>query len=211
MQKQKLQEKVKDYYDKAIQKHGKCHQGVDWNSVESQYLRFEQLLKVVEPQQDFSINDLGCGYGALLEYLELKKFAVSNYAGYDLSEQMVELAQKQFASISNAVFYVGDNLREADYTVASGIFNVKGEASDDVWSEFMIGTLAEMNAASNKGFSFNVLTKYSDREYMKDYLYYADPAFLFDWCKRHCSRNVALLHDYDLYEFTILVKKNANN
>jgi hypothetical protein len=28
-------------------------------------------------------------------------------------------------------------------------------------------------------------------------------------CKRRFSRNVALLHDYDLYEFTVLVRKAA--
>ena len=43
---------------------------------------------------------------------------------------------------------------------------------------------------------------------MKDYLYYGDPLFYFDYSKRHFSRNVALLHDYDLYEFTLLIKKD---
>jgi len=52
-----------------------------------------------------------------------------------------------------------------------------------------------------------MLTKYSDREYMKEYLYYADPLFIFDYCKRNFSKKVALIHDYELYEFTILVRK----
>lgn len=42
---------------------------------------------------------------------------------------------------------------------------------------------------------------------MQDYLYYADPYALFDVCKRY-SNNVALLHDYDLYEFTMLVRED---
>ena len=53
-----------------------------------------------------------------------------------------------------------------------------------------------------------MLTKYSDKEYMRDNLYYADPLFIFDYCKRNFSKQVALLHDYGLYEFTILVKKD---
>jgi len=64
-----------------------------------------------------------------------------------------------------------------------------------------------MNKKSIKGFAFNMLTKYSDREYMKEYLYYADPLFIFDYCKRNFSKKVALIHDYELYEFTILVRK----
>ncbi len=59
-----------------------------------------------------------------------------------------------------------------------------------------------------KAFLFNMLTKYSEKEYMRDNLYYADPLFIFDYCKRNFSKQVALLHDYGLYEFTILVKKN---
>ena len=42
---------------------------------------------------------------------------------------------------------------------------------------------------------------------MKDHLFYADPCFFFDHCKKHFSKNVALLHDYGMYEFTILVRK----
>ena len=58
-----------------------------------------------------------------------------------------------------------------------------------------------------RGFSFNCLTKYSDDTKMKDYLFYADPCQLFDYCKRNFSKQVALLHDYGLYEFTIIVRK----
>ncbi len=64
-----------------------------------------------------------------------------------------------------------------------------------------------MNKASEKGFSFNLLTSYSDAHLKKDYLYYANPGFWFDFCKQNFSRNVALLHDYNLYEFTIRVRQ----
>ena len=64
-----------------------------------------------------------------------------------------------------------------------------------------------MNSKSKHAFSFNLLTKYSDKEFMQDYLYYADPLFYFDYCKRNYSKNVALLHDYYQYDFTILVRK----
>ncbi len=55
---------------------------------------------------------------------------------------------------------------------------------------------------------FNCLTSYSDPEKKRDELYYADPCALFDMCKRRYSRQVALLHDYGLYEFTILVRSD---
>ena len=64
-----------------------------------------------------------------------------------------------------------------------------------------------MNDVSLKGFAFNVLTLYSDVEKRRFDLHYADPLALFDHCKRYYSRFVTLLHDYPLYEFTILVRK----
>ena len=42
---------------------------------------------------------------------------------------------------------------------------------------------------------------------MKNNLYYADLLLIFDWCKNNISKYVSLLHNYPLYEFTILVKK----
>jgi hypothetical protein len=51
-----------------------------------------------------------------------------------------------------------------------------------------------------------VLSLYSDPERRRPDLFYADPLFLFDYCKTRFSKAVALLHDYPLYEFTVLVR-----
>jgi hypothetical protein len=100
-----------------------------------------------------------------------------------------------------------NELREADYTIASGIFNVKMENDTENWKEYILTTLRNMNTASKAGFAFNMLTGYHDKEFAKDYLYYADPLEVFDFCKRNFSKFVSLIHDYPLYEFTILIKK----
>jgi hypothetical protein len=95
----------------------------------------------------------------------------------------------------------------ADYGLASGILNVRMGRSAAEWQSYLEDTLDVLNRTSRLGFAFNCLTSYSDADKMRDYLYYADPCILFDFCKRRYSRNVGLLHDYELYEFTILVKK----
>ena len=50
---------------------------------------------------------------------------------------------------------------------------------------------------------------YADAELMRDDLYYGDPSFFFDHCKREHSRHVALLHDYGLWEWTIVVRSSG--
>jgi hypothetical protein len=68
-------------------------------------------------------------------------------------------------------------------------------------------TIADLAALGTRGFAFNALTLYSDVEKRRPDLHYADPLELFDHCKRTYSRFVTLLHDYPLYEFTILVRR----
>lgn len=202
---------VKNYYTQKVLEHGPTPLGVDWNSKESQYIRFAQLCKLMNLDSPFTLLDYGCGYGELINFLtgsdELKNF---KYYGFDISNTMINYAKERFKDTSGVMFLDELPNLQFDYAIASGIFNVKlSLADDDAWSNYLLSTLNLFNQLTTKGFSFNVLTKYSDENRKKDYLYYADPLFLFDYCKKHFSRNIALLHDYDLYEFTMLVKKNG--
>jgi len=197
---------VKRYYSKKIDQYGIQPQGVDWNGIEGQLKRFDILLNVVRDSSDFSINDLGCGYGALLHHM-IKSYDNFHYAGYDVSHEMIKEAIRNQNNHLSAEFFTSSTMKESDYTVASGIFNVRGNRNDREWKDYLYDTLNQMDKASRKGFSFNCLTSYSDKEKMRDYLYYADPLELFNFCKRNYSRNVALFHDYDLYEFTLIIRK----
>ena len=198
---------VKSYFDKRIQEHGASPRGSDWNSETSQNTRFDQLLKVIE-MQSFSLLDYGCGYGALADYLDAKGFDVK-YFGYDILESAIETARNAHLDKPHRVFFTDKSqLPICDYTVASGIFNFRGDQSFENWTEYVLGVLNEFNQLSLHGFSSNFLTKYSDADKMRPDLYYADPMFLFDHCKRNFSKNVALLHDYRLYDFTLIVRKD---
>jgi SAM-dependent methyltransferase len=198
---------VERYYSGKFVEHGASARGVDWNSPESQELRFRQLLRLHDGSNEaFSIIDYGCGYGALVAYLAAQGYAF-DYRGFDLSAEMLAHARAAYAGTTHVKFVDDpEGLAPADYTVASGIFNVKVGVEDDRWQEYVLETIGSLAALSRRGFAFNVLTSYSDADRMRPDLYYADPALLFDHCKRRYSRNVALLHDYELYEFTILVR-----
>jgi SAM-dependent methyltransferase len=200
---------VERYYSGRFAQHGATARGVDWNSEASQELRFEQLLKVCDRASDrFSLNDYGCGYGALVSYLNEHGHNV-RYRGFDVSASMLEHARRDFEARPGVLFVGSEGeLEPADYTVASGIFNVRLDVPDEEWREYIIETLGTLARLSESGFAFNMLTSYSDADKMRPDLYYGDPCFFFDHCKRHHSRNVALLHDYGLYEFTMIVRSN---
>ncbi len=201
-------EQAKVYFEERLSTHGATARGVDWNSETAQELRFSQLGKVLPQGQPFSLLDYGCGYGALGGYLLRQGLQMQQYVGYDVLDSMVEKAGEVYSDRSRFTFTSRfADLSEQDYSIASGIFNLKLETSNEAWTEYVIGELHKIDALSRKGFSFNMLTRYSDAEYMRPHLYYADPCFLFDYCKTHFSRNVALLHDYEVYDFTLIVRK----
>jgi hypothetical protein len=134
------------------------------------------------------------------------------YYGYDIAEGMITEARRLYQD-QKRCFFTSDiaDIPLCDYVVESGIFNMRLKADYDEWTAYVVQTLHHFDQLSRKGFGFNFLTKYSDAEYIerRPDLYYADPCFYFDYCKRNFSRNVALHHDYELYDFTILVRKNG--
>jgi len=200
---------VAQYYTSKLAQHGDTPSGVDWNGEASQLLRFEQLCKIIDASSAFSVNDLGCGYGALHDFLAHRHQSFS-YSGIDISSDMIKAAEQRHRDKEQVRFMLSNEPGHiADYGIASGIFNVRLGRSDREWRSYIEATLDILDRTSHRGFSFNCLTSYSDSAKMRDHLYYADPCMLFDRCKRRYSKNVALLHDYGLYEFTIHVRKQS--
>jgi SAM-dependent methyltransferase len=198
---------VERYYTAKLATHGPTPAGVDWNGTHGQTLRFEQLLAVLgEAGSEPSINDFGCGYGGLLDVLSrrLERF---EYRGFDVSEAMIAAARERYGGDRRARFVTDErDLAKADFTIASGVFNVRVGHGEEVWRRYVLSVIDRLAALSCKGMAFNALTIHSDPDRMSPDLYYADPAELLDHCLRLHSRDVALRHDYGLYEFTVIVR-----
>lgn len=196
---------VERYYTAKVQRHGATPAGVDWNSARSQTLRFAQLLRVCDVSRPFSILDYGCGYGALVDEIERRGWTCE-YVGFDLSHAMIAEAKQRYRDRACCRFIDDPSqVSEADYVVASGTFNVKLDASADGWGRYVDEAIRSMFDRARRGIAFNLLTTYADRHRMRPDLYYADPLRMFDFCKRDLSRFVSLIHDYELFEFTLLV------
>ena len=196
---------VANYYASKLVQHGATPPGVDWNSAESQHLRFEQFMTLVS-DPDASVCDYGCGYGAMLDYLRARGHR-GEYVGFDAAGTMIDEARARHAADRSASFTgVREDVRVADFTVASGIFNVRLATPADRWRTYIGDTIHDLASVSRRGFGFNVLSTCSDPARRRDDLYYADPRDIFDYCMERWPRRVALAHDYGLYEFTVTVR-----
>ena len=196
--------RVAAYYTDKIHQHGSTPRGVDWRDVESQEMRFASLLRIIENDSAASLIELGCGYGALYGYLIRQDFDL-DYLGYDISEEMVTAAKDLYPD-EHSRFMIGSHpRRQADYCVASGIFNVRFDLSDHDWRCYLYKTLDVMAAVARKGFAFNCLTSFSDRERQESRLFYGNPGEMLNHCIKRYGRRVALLHGRPPYEFTLLI------
>jgi hypothetical protein len=203
---EKQLKEISQLYSDNLKNHGETSKGVGWPDGKSQLLRFHKLAQVLSNRtkdQAITVNDLGSGYGAMYEFFSEQNIPVTHYYGYDINVEMLQAAKKRITA-DNVTFINNSKLTNvADYSFVSGTFNVKMTASDVDWEKFVKDTLADMREHSKLGFAFNLLTTFVD--WKKDVLYYADPMHYFEYCKKNFSRYVTLLHDYPLYEWTLLV------
>jgi SAM-dependent methyltransferase len=201
---------VADLYTRSLAEHGLAPMGVGWKSEEQQRLRFDKLVEVIDrtSAEPVTVSDYGCGYAAMFGYLDgLLGERLAGYYGYDISPEMLEAA-RAVVSDPRAVFIQSAKLTQpTDYAFVSGTFNVKIDADDAAWTAYVQSVLLDLAANTRRGLAFNACTTYVD--WKADNLYYADPFQYFDFCKRHLSKYVSLLHDYPLYEWTMLVKMDG--
>lgn len=202
---EKIRQHIVEYYSAKLAQHGPTPAGVDWNGEESQALRHQQFLRLFGRDHEASILDLGCGYGAFLPFLRERGYA-GRYTGYDVAPVMIEAARRLHGEGADRQWYLDETPKEAaDYAVASGIFNVKGETRTEDWIGYIYKTIDELSHLGRRGFGFNVLSVSSDPARRRLNLYYANPVEMIDYCLKRFGRSVAFLQDYGLWEFTVLV------
>ena len=206
----KIVKKVSDLYTKNLKDYGLASNAVGWNSETSQLLRFEKLSSIIDlSEKKITINDYGCGYGGHLDYLiNQLGVSVSAYNGYDISSDMLKAAEKNLSWFQGDLNLFNSSKVEtsANYTFVSGTFNVIFDMPEEDYKKHLMSKIKELYLASECGFSFNLLSSFVD--WKAENLYYADPSYWFNYCKSQLSERVALLHDYPLYEWTILLKKD---
>jgi SAM-dependent methyltransferase len=206
-----LLRRVEEYYTRKILLHGPTAAGVDWSSAAAQQVRFRELLKVCDLSGQVSLNDLGCGYGALLVYLFQHHSAVAvDYLGVDVSPAMIWHARRSPHCHDPGLFVEGHGVpRVADYTVASGVFNVRLGQPTILWRRFVQHSLRQMSAGSRKGFAVNFVDKADAAQAGRHGLYVCSPALWRDWCERALQVSVEVVSGYGLPEFTLLARRTG--
>lgn len=207
---------VAEYYGQKLRRHGATPAGTDWLSAVGQDLRLALLLRICDMTKPFSLNDLGCGYGALLDYLLSRHPRLQvDYLGIDVSPDMVSCAARRFRrhlapQTIKARFTTGCAApRMADYAVASGIFNVVPPVGRSSWDDLVAQTLSGLHSSTRHGFAVNFMGPVPGQP-EEPGLYRTLPAPWAAYCEEELGASVTVINGYALNEFTILARRGRS-
>ena len=212
-------EKIAEYFETLLEKHGDHYLSLDWKSKESQLIRFTVLLDIIDhagKKNDISILDVGCGIGHFYEYLDssgiIDKFNIK-YTGIDISKKMIDFARKKHPKADfRRIDLIGDKFdKKFDYVVSSGAFNIRmSDLSSHKASVRQM--ISRMFRLSNHGTAVNFLSRSSLYLLQKDkddgserYVYYSEEEVI-DFVRAVCDRYV-LRKDYHPGDFTVYMLK----
>lgn len=200
---------VTDYYAGTLAQHGATPRGVDWSCKPTQELRFIQLLRLCTFKTAFSLNDVGCGYGALRGFLRQRhRLARIDYLGVDLSQAMVHSARLRWGHVPRTRFETASaSLRLADYSIASGLFNVRLHHGNADWEPWVAYTLQSLHAASQTGFAVNFLAPPKPGESSPQALYRPAIELWKSFCENDLQSSVESITGYGMREYTLLVRR----
>ncbi len=200
-------------FDRCAMRYGATPKSALWQSEATQKTRFRILAASIPPSErnvgGLHINDVGCAYGALFGYLSLHGYLVNGqYYGYDISQEMIDLAYSLYGRDPRAQFYVDSEPRlPADYTFASGTFGYKNDrVSADSWEQMMLGLLLRMAERSRRGIAFNLLRARPFPHRQPDGLFYRNPAKIRRLCERTLSGKVSVITGYLPNDFTVVIR-----
>ena len=201
------------YYENLLSTYGDHFLSLDWKSTESQEARFkifEDLVNMLDPK-NFSVLDVGCGFGDLYQYLAKMGHHFS-YLGVDLSSKILDIAKNRHPK---AAFAVKDILEDKkysqyDFVFCSGTLNI-AFTERDAHLEYICSMLIRMFELCKIGVGANFLSSKAvyyvkDEDLQHSQYFYTKPEEIAVIAKGMTDRFV-IRHDYHPGDFTVYLLK----
>ena len=182
-----LNKQISDIYNKRFDNYNNTPKGVFWNSKLSQDLRLniilDKILKLAK-NKEFSIADIGCGYGRLYEVIKERNLdGKVQYYGFDINQKLINFCKnnKDFEHVEFAISAFP--FKNTDYVVMSGTYNLTPTNNISLWEDYIIKNLTSNWKLVKKALIFNCLIK--EKKEINKALYYTE----LQWIKRFCENN----------------------
>lgn len=211
----RIEEFQKKFYRDKFKRYGDDPRALSWNDRKTQMVRFQSLaeLFMYEVTGPYTVHEAGCGLAHFKEVLD-RDYPECIYSGSDILPEFIEHDRERYPDGEFTVQNIGDefdriseSVKGKDYYCVSGTFNAIGDCPLTEWEGFISRSIENMFRMASKGIGFNFLSSFSG--YHCEDLYYANPGTMMNWCVKNISRFTMILHNTPLYEFTVLVYKEA--
>jgi SAM-dependent methyltransferase len=195
------------YYGKLLDEHGAVPASVAV-TYEGQTLRFGILLDAIIPSgmngigRPSSLLDVGCGYGAFVEYLIAHGHfdAAEGYTGIDISPGMIAAAREMRPNrrfeVRNMIEEPYD--RQFEAVIACGIFQLNHGG------EYCEAIIEAMWRATGRVLAFNMLSAYAPEKHEGEAYY--EPGRIMTHCQQ-LTPFVTVNHSYRQNDFTAVMTR----
>ena len=204
-----LNKQISKIYSKRFDNYNNTPKGVFWNSKLSQDLRLniilDKILKIAK-SEEFSIADVGCGYGRLYEIIiERNLDNKVQYYGFDINQKLINFCKnnKDFENVEYAINTCP--FIKTDYVVMSGTYNLTPTNDISLWEDYIIKNLTNNWKFVRKAMIFNCLIK--EKRKIEKKLYYTELSWIQKICERNFCDPEVIKHNLLKDDITIILKK----
>lgn len=197
-------------YGRRLNQCGATAKGVFWRDEKWQAVRFDRMCEIFEPSDlsdgGVTINDFGCGYGALFDHIaHWPLMNGGQYYGYDIAQEMIAACRDRINDPRATFIRKMVATNSADYSIASGTYNLHGNADEDAWHEYIETSLVQLWDKTEKALAFNMLRDDEAERY--DGLYYINPDRMRKFCQTKLSANVEVFDESPMPDVTFFVRR----
>ena len=200
---------ISSAYTKRFKQKGAAAEGVFWASRLSQTARFDHVLARItahDTSQRLKLADIGCGYGALWEFIEkTERYRHFDYQGYDINSTMISYCTQHFDQGAQR-FQIGRKpARKTDYAVFVGTFNLCHTDDYALWQDYILRQLALSWKQVQKGIALNITSQ--PKAKIHNQIFYADPNKFKALLERHFGRTHASATRYVDNDMSYIIQK----
>jgi len=181
-----------------------------WFNKSRQLARFSKLTEAIVSRvsnNEVTIGDVGCGYGAFLDYLAKHNSEIRfKYYGYDIADRVIAYCSKNLQTANATFWHRSRPTRKADFHVMSGTYNYTPNMGVGSWRSYMRDEIKYIFSATNKCIVFNLML--ADKAYIsKSSIFYEEMEHFLSFCRKELGETTILEHPLLRLEKTFCIEK----
>ena len=206
----KIEREIAATFNSRFGAYGPTPEASLWFNKSRQLARFSKLKEAIVSRvsnTEFTIGDVGCGYGGFLDYLATHNSETRfKYCGYDIADRVIAYCSKNLQTADATFLHRSRPARKADFHVMSGTYNYAPNMEVGSWRSYMRDEIKHIFSATNKCIVFNLMI--ADKAYIsKSSIFYEEMEHFLSFCRKELGETIIMEHPLLKLEKTFCIEK----